>query len=81
MSGWYTMATDVVSCGPCLKAARGGASGPMGRWLAWDDVVLQQLSEAQRARFPAVLTAKQGVDKTIIRLQRDRTEGNTMIKV
>ncbi|KAA8577917.1 hypothetical protein FQN60_017508, partial [Etheostoma spectabile] len=75
------MATEVVSCGPCLKAARGGESGPMGRWLAWDDVILQQLSEAHRARFPAVLTAKRGVDKTVIRLLRDRTEGNTMIKV
>lgn len=53
----------------------------MGRWLAWDDVILQQLSEAHRAMFPAVLTAKRGVDKTIIRLLRDRTEGNTMIKV
>ncbi|XP_039521831.1 uncharacterized protein LOC120475226 [Pimephales promelas] len=81
VSGWYTMATEVVVCGPCLKAARGGASGPMGRWLAWDDVILQQLSEAHRAMFPAVLTAKRGVDKTVLRLLRDRTEGNTMIKV
>ncbi|CAM4684160.1 unnamed protein product [Leuciscus chuanchicus] len=81
VSGWYTMATEVVACGPCLKAARGGTSGPMGRWLAWDDVILQQLSEAHRARFPAVLTAKRGVDKTVVRLLRDRTEGNTMIKV
>ncbi|KAK7131740.1 hypothetical protein R3I93_018338 [Phoxinus phoxinus] len=81
VSGWYTMATEVVSCGPCLKAARRGESGSMGRWLAWDDLILQQLSEAHRARFPAVLTAMRGMDKTVVRLLRDRTEGNTMIKV
>lgn len=31
--------------------------------------------------FPAVLTDKRGVDKNVVRLLRDRTEGNTMVKV
>lgn len=31
--------------------------------------------------FPAILTHRRGVDKSVIRLLRDRTEGNTMIKV
>ncbi|XP_039505671.1 uncharacterized protein LOC120461514 [Pimephales promelas] len=50
-------------------------------WSEWSDVILQQLSEAHQAMFPAVLTAKHGVDKTVLCLLRDRTEGNTMIKV
>lgn len=37
--------------------------------------------EAHRARFPAVLTVKRGLDQTVIHLLRDRTEGNTVIKV
>ncbi|XP_056608893.1 uncharacterized protein LOC130426242 isoform X1 [Triplophysa dalaica] len=31
--------------------------------------------------FPAILTDKRGVDKNVVRLLRDRTEGNTMVKV
>ncbi|XP_041941359.1 uncharacterized protein LOC121704885 [Alosa sapidissima] len=81
VSGWYSMCCEVLCCGPCLKAARGGDGGPMGRWLAWDDAILHQLSEAHQAMFPAVLTAKRGVDKSVLNLLRDRTEGNTMAKV
>ncbi|KAL7826271.1 hypothetical protein SRHO_G00340090 [Serrasalmus rhombeus] len=31
--------------------------------------------------FPAILTRRRGVDRNIVRLLRDRTEGNTMVKV
>ncbi|XP_056586953.1 uncharacterized protein LOC130407764 [Triplophysa dalaica] len=31
--------------------------------------------------FPVILTDKRGVDKNVVRLLRDRTEGNTMVKV
>ncbi|XP_048881499.1 uncharacterized protein LOC125748878 [Brienomyrus brachyistius] len=53
----------------------------MGRWLAWDPAILSQLSEAHQALFPAILTTKRGVDRNVVRLLRDRTEGNTMVKV
>ncbi|XP_055362541.1 uncharacterized protein LOC129603723 [Betta splendens] len=46
-----------------------------------DAAILAQLSEAHQAMFPSVLTSKRGVDKNVVRLLRDRTEGNTMIKV
>ncbi|XP_034144756.1 uncharacterized protein LOC114832433 [Esox lucius] len=81
VSTWYTMLTEVLCCGPCTKAARSGEGGTMGRWLAWDAAILSQLSEAHQAMFPAILTSKRGVDRTVVRLLRDRTEGNTMVKV
>ncbi|KAK9533162.1 hypothetical protein VZT92_008310 [Zoarces viviparus] len=49
--------------------------------LAWDPAILTQLSEAHQAQFPAILTSRRGVDKSVVRLLRDRTEGNTMVKV
>ncbi|XP_076841988.1 uncharacterized protein LOC143486080 [Brachyhypopomus gauderio] len=81
VSGWYSMLTEVLCCGPCTKAARSSQGVKMGRWLAWDSKILSQLSEAHQAMFPAVLTNKRGVDRNVIRLLRDRTEGNTMVKV
>ncbi|KAK3565379.1 hypothetical protein QTP86_007112 [Hemibagrus guttatus] len=81
VSSWYTMLTEVLCCGPCTKAARSGEGSTVGRWLAWDPAILSQLSEAHRAMFPAVLTSRRGVDKSVVRLLRDRTEGNTMVKV
>ncbi|KAG5286515.1 hypothetical protein AALO_G00015660 [Alosa alosa] len=73
--------THLSKSGYHIQAARGGDGGPMGHWLAWDDAILRQLSEAHQAMFPAVLTAKRGVDKNVLNLLRDRTEGNTMAKV
>ena len=58
VSGWYTMLTEVLCCGQCLKAARSGEGGKIGRWLAWDPAILSPLSEAHRAIFPAILTSK-----------------------
>ncbi|XP_078807346.1 uncharacterized protein LOC144994217 isoform X1 [Oryzias latipes] len=81
VSSWYTMLTEVLFCGPCTKATRNKEGGTVGRWLAWDLVILSQLSEAHPAMFPAVLTCKRGVDKNVVRLLWDRTEGNTTVKV
>ncbi|XP_044210464.1 uncharacterized protein LOC122984196 [Thunnus albacares] len=81
VSGWNTMLTEVLCCGQCLKAARSGEGSKMGRWLAWDPAILSQLSNANQAMFPAILTSRRGVDRNVVRLLRDRTEGNTMIKV
>ncbi|XP_034065909.1 uncharacterized protein LOC117542365 [Gymnodraco acuticeps] len=81
VSGWYTVITEVLSCGPCTKAARSKESVSVGRWLAWDNAILSQLSEAHQAIFPAVLTTMRGVDRNVVHLLRDRTEGNTMEKV
>ncbi|KAK1889506.1 Protein PRR14L [Dissostichus eleginoides] len=81
VSGWYTVITEVLSCGPCTKAARSKEGVSVGRWLAWGNAILSQLSEAHQAIFPAVLTTMRGVDRNVVRLLRDRTEGNTMEKV
>lgn len=81
ISGWYSMTTEVMCCGPCTKAARKKEGGSVGCWWAWDPDIMSQLSEAHQASFPAVLTWKRSVDKCVVRLLRDRTEGNTMSKV
>nr|XP_009298892.1 uncharacterized protein LOC101885685 [Danio rerio] len=81
MSGWYSMLTEVLACDACRKAAKESEEHTFGRYLLWDQCILNQLSPAHRAVFPAVLTLRRGVDKQVIRLMRDRTEGNTMVKV
>nr|XP_021326769.1 uncharacterized protein LOC101885269 [Danio rerio] len=81
MSGWYSMLTEVLACNACRKAAKESEEHTIGRFLSWDQCILNQLSPAHRAVFPAVLTLRRGVDKQVIRLMRDRTEGNTMVKV
>ncbi|XP_059384593.1 uncharacterized protein LOC132118638 [Carassius carassius] len=81
MSGWYSMLTEVLACNACRKAAKESEEHSIGRFLSWDACILNQLSPAHRAVFPAVLTLRRGVDKQVIRLMRDRTEGNTMAKV
>ncbi|KAL6490796.1 hypothetical protein MHYP_G00011410 [Metynnis hypsauchen] len=64
-----------------VQTARSGEGGTIGRWLAWDPAILSQLSEAHEAMFPAILTRRCGVDRNVVRFLRDRTEGNTMVKV
>nr|XP_015798210.2 uncharacterized protein LOC107374568 isoform X1 [Nothobranchius furzeri] len=81
VSSWYTLLTEVLCCGPCTKAAGAGGGGTVGRWPAWDPAVVSQLSEAHQALFPAVLTSECGVDKNVVRLFRDRTKDNAMVKV
>ncbi|CAM4515131.1 unnamed protein product [Leuciscus chuanchicus] len=81
MSGWYSMLTEVLACNACRKAAKESEEHAIGRFLAWDVCILDQLSPAHRAVFPDILTLRRGVDKQVIRLMRDRTEGNTMAKV
>ncbi|KAI7789391.1 hypothetical protein IRJ41_011903, partial [Triplophysa rosa] len=80
ISGWYSMLTEVVACNACRKAAKESEEHFIGRFLSWDACIIDQLSPAHRAVFPAVLTLRRG-DKQVIRLMRDRTEGNTMAKV
>ncbi|XP_039453959.1 uncharacterized protein LOC116324518 [Oreochromis aureus] len=81
VSNWYTMLTEVLCCGPCTKAGRSGGGGKVGWWFAWDSAILSQLSKGHQAIFPAILTNKRGVDKNVVRFLRDRTEGNTMVKL
>ncbi|KAK0138576.1 hypothetical protein N1851_024888 [Merluccius polli] len=79
--GWYSMLTEVLACNACRKAAKQTEDHAIGQFLSWEANISRQLSPAHRAVFPAVLTLRRGVDKAVIRLMRDRTEGNTMTKV
>lgn len=58
MSGWYSMLTEVLACNACRKAAQDSKDHSIGRFLAWDAGVLNQLSPAHKAVFPAVLTLR-----------------------
>ncbi|TWW78042.1 hypothetical protein D4764_11G0001630 [Takifugu flavidus] len=80
-SGWYSMLTEVLACNACRKAAKASEEHAIGRFLSWEACILNQLSPAHRAMFPAVLTLRRGVDKQVVRLLRDRTGGDTMAKV
>ncbi|XP_056432004.1 uncharacterized protein LOC130370300 [Gadus chalcogrammus] len=81
MTGWYSMLTELLACNACRKAAKGSQEHSIGRFLAWDAAILKQLTPAHQAVFHAILTPRRGVDKQVVRLMRDRTEGNTMVKV
>ncbi|KAJ8286545.1 hypothetical protein GJAV_G00040390 [Gymnothorax javanicus] len=74
------MLTEVLACNACRKAAPASEEHAIGSFLSWEAGILNQLSPAHRAVFPAVLTLRRGVDKAVIRLLRDWTEGNTMTK-
>lgn len=58
MSGWYSMLTEVLACNACRKAANESEQHAIGRFLSWDAAILNQLSPAHRAVFPAVLTLR-----------------------
>ncbi len=58
MSGWYSMLTEVLACNACRKAAKESEQHTIGRFLAWDMAIINQLSPAHRAVFPAVLTRR-----------------------
>lgn len=81
MSGWYSMLTEVLACNACRKAAKESEQHVIGRFVAWEAAIINQLSTAHRAAFPAILTLMRGVDKQVVWLMRDRSEGNTMTKV
>ena len=49
VSDWYTMLSEVLSCSACKNNTK---------YIAWDDVILKQLSESHQALFPAILTAR-----------------------
>ncbi|XP_067257017.1 uncharacterized protein [Chanodichthys erythropterus] len=82
MSGWYSMLTVVLACNAfCRKAAKESEERAIGSFLSLEACIIEQLSPAHRAVFPTILTLRRGVDKQVIRLMRDRTEGNTMTNV
>ena len=62
---YYYIATEYLDC-ICGKA-----------FIAWDDRLLNQLPYATRSKFPASLTHKYAVDKSLLTLLRSRTLGNS----
>lgn len=58
ISGWYTMLTEVLACNACRKAAKESEEHSIGHFLSWDACIIDQLSVAHRALFPAVLTLR-----------------------
>ena len=62
---YYYIATEYLDC-ICGKA-----------FIGWDDRLLNQLPYATRSKFPASLTHKYAVDKSLLTLLRSRTLGNS----
>ncbi|GFR76580.1 hypothetical protein ElyMa_005803600 [Elysia marginata] len=60
------MGTEYLECGKCHKKSP-----------AWNQAILKQLGPAQRIEFPAVLSYKLALDRSIVRELRDRTLGNS----
>lgn len=58
IADWFSLLTEILSCGPCNAAAKDSTANKMGRFLATDKTIMSQLSEAHQAVFPAVLTAQ-----------------------
>ena len=62
----YYLACEYMDCGSCN-----------GTFLAWDERMLNELTDGHRARFPVVLTRKYACDQSVISLMRSRTIGNS----
>ena len=58
MSGWYSILTEVLACNACRKAAQESKDHSICFFLVWDASILNQVSPAHRAVFPAVLTLR-----------------------
>ena len=63
---YYHLACEYMDYGSCN-----------GTFLAWDERMLNQLTDGHRARFPVVLTRKYACDQSVISLMRSRTIGNS----
>ncbi|KAM9715533.1 uncharacterized protein ACNS7B_021836 [Menidia menidia] len=66
----YNMVTETLTCRKC-KASH----------LSWSQVVLQQLDLAHRSEFRVILTQKYACDLRVIRLLRERGQGNSPTRV
>ena len=62
---YYYMATEYLSC----------ICG--GTYQSWDPRLLKQLPYGTKCKFPAVLTYKYAVDKSLLTMLRSRTLGNS----
>lgn len=58
VNGWYFMLTEVLACHACRKAAKGSGDHTLSRYVSWEGKILNQLTPAHRAVFPAVLTLR-----------------------
>lgn len=63
---YYYLAGEYMYCSLCG-----------GTYIAWDQRMLDQLSDGQRSKFPAVLTRKYACDRSVVSLLRARTLGNS----
>ncbi|ESO87510.1 hypothetical protein LOTGIDRAFT_166390 [Lottia gigantea] len=76
ITDWYTMLCEVLSCAACNQKY-----GINTRFVTWEYSIVSSLSESHQSLFPAILTARRGVDKKIIQLMVDRSIGNTTRKM
>ncbi|KAK7944627.1 hypothetical protein WMY93_000355 [Mugilogobius chulae] len=70
IDGWYDMATEYLECKRCKK-----------KYPGWSESVLRQLDMGHRCQFPAILTYRYSCDYRVIRMMRERTQGNSVTQL
>ncbi|PIK44872.1 hypothetical protein BSL78_18257 [Apostichopus japonicus] len=66
VSDFYYLAAEYMDCKQCR-----------GTFISYDDRMMNQLTDAMRVSFPALLTRKYACDRSVLSLLRARTLGNS----
>lgn len=66
LTGRYYLASEYLECPSCK-----------GTFICHDSRLMDQLPEAIRVRFPAILTRKFACNRSVVKLMRARTLGNS----
>ncbi|XP_073668879.1 uncharacterized protein [Paramisgurnus dabryanus] len=70
IDGWYDLATEYLECKRCKK-----------KYPAWSEDILGQLDMGHRSQFPALLTYRYSCDNRVLRMMRERTQGNSVTQL
>ncbi|KAK7880493.1 hypothetical protein WMY93_032875 [Mugilogobius chulae] len=70
VDGWYDMATEYLECKGCKR-----------RYPGWSEEILRQLDIGHRSQFPAILTYRYSCDYRVVRMMRERTQGNSVTQL
>ncbi|XP_055075101.2 uncharacterized protein [Misgurnus anguillicaudatus] len=70
IDGWYDLATEYLECKRCKK-----------KYPAWSENILEQLDMGHRSQFPALLTYRYSCDNRVLRMMRERTQGNSVTQL
>nr|XP_055075103.1 uncharacterized protein LOC129454565 [Misgurnus anguillicaudatus] len=67
IDSWYDLATEYLEC--------------KKKYPAWSEDILGQLDMGHRSQFPALLTYRYSCDNRVLRMMRERTQGNSVTQL